>query len=226
MTRYSYRRHKGFSLVELMIGLLIGTLLVGGVVAVFVNAMASFERQREVDRSQESLRYAVNFLVRELRQVSAGGGDFGVVNPGLEVEAAPDAARGHRITVRYQVFDDGEAQSCRGDDLAEGDEAEKSFFVGTPTGEPLLICEDDDGETPIAFGLNALTVVALMVDDNQDGDYEVEDDPDSGWFDGSEALDDVIGLRLEFGQQWVDEQTRPVEVTVGLRNRIFQRLLE
>ncbi|MBP6596384.1 MAG: prepilin-type N-terminal cleavage/methylation domain-containing protein, partial [Arenimonas sp.] len=66
----------GFSLVEVMIALLIGTLLLAGLVQVFGGSRAAYQAAEGISRNQENGRFALDFLQRELRMA----GHFGCVN--------------------------------------------------------------------------------------------------------------------------------------------------
>lgn len=66
----------GFSLVEVMIALLIGTLLLAGLVQVFGGSRAAYQVSEGVSRTQENGRFALDILQRELRMA----GHFGCVN--------------------------------------------------------------------------------------------------------------------------------------------------
>jgi len=61
---------RGFTLVELMIGLLLGLLLIGGVVTLFVQSRQSFLVDENVARMQDQARFAMNELARDVRMAS------------------------------------------------------------------------------------------------------------------------------------------------------------
>ncbi len=78
-TQKAMRRDRlagGFSLVEVMIALLIGTLLLAGLVQVFGGSRAAYQAAEGISRNQENGRFALDFLQRELRMA----GHFGCVN--------------------------------------------------------------------------------------------------------------------------------------------------
>jgi hypothetical protein len=56
----------GFTLVELMIGMLLGLLLIGGVVALFLQSSESFRTDENVARMQDQARYAMDELGRDI----------------------------------------------------------------------------------------------------------------------------------------------------------------
>lgn len=70
------RANAGFSLVEVMIALVIGTLLLAGLVQVFGGSRAAYQTSEGISRNQENGRFALDFLQRDLRMA----GHFGCVN--------------------------------------------------------------------------------------------------------------------------------------------------
>ena len=68
------RRAKGFTLIELMISLLLGLLLTGGIISVFIEGKRNFVQDDEVSRVQENGRYALRLLSREIGMAGFFGG--------------------------------------------------------------------------------------------------------------------------------------------------------
>ncbi|MGB0966302.1 MAG: PilW family protein [Litorivicinus sp.] len=64
---------RGFSLIELMISLLIGSLLMLGVFNVLVGAKQAYQVQDELNRTQESARFAAEFIARDMRMAGFRG---------------------------------------------------------------------------------------------------------------------------------------------------------
>lgn len=58
---------KGFSLAELMIAMVLGIALTGVVIATYLSSKSSFRATEAVSRIQESTRFAVSFLTRDIR---------------------------------------------------------------------------------------------------------------------------------------------------------------
>lgn len=58
---------RGFSLVELMVTLVLSLFLIGGVVAIFSAARVTAIETENLSRAQENIRFASDFLVRDLR---------------------------------------------------------------------------------------------------------------------------------------------------------------
>jgi len=63
-----YKRQTGFSLVELMIGLVIGLFILLGVVLVYVSSARTTATNEALSRVQESGRFGMFFLARDIRQ--------------------------------------------------------------------------------------------------------------------------------------------------------------
>ncbi len=58
---------KGFSVIELMIALLLGLFLVSGVTAMYISSKQTYRMTDNLARIQESLRYSVEFISRDVR---------------------------------------------------------------------------------------------------------------------------------------------------------------
>lgn len=67
---------KGFTLTELLVSLVLGVFVVGGVLSVFVGGLETFRMTDSLSRMQESGRYSLERLRRDLRQ----SGYFGCRN--------------------------------------------------------------------------------------------------------------------------------------------------
>lgn len=64
---------KGFSLVELMVALLIGMIILAASVALMVNSKQSYTTQDSLARLQENARFAMQFLMRDIRMAGYYG---------------------------------------------------------------------------------------------------------------------------------------------------------
>lgn len=67
------RYQSGMSLIELMIALLIGTILIVGMVQVFGASRSAYQLSQGIARNQESARFALDFLGRDLRMAGHAG---------------------------------------------------------------------------------------------------------------------------------------------------------
>ncbi len=75
----------GFGLVELMIGLVIGSVLLLGLGQVFSTSRTAYQTSEGLARAQENSRFAMDFLQRDLRMA----GHMGCVNDVSHFQASP-----------------------------------------------------------------------------------------------------------------------------------------
>ncbi|MGC8853868.1 MAG: PilW family protein [Halothiobacillaceae bacterium] len=64
----SRNKARGFSLVELMIALVLGLLVIGAVISVFITNQQAFRTAENMARLQENARFAFEALAREMRE--------------------------------------------------------------------------------------------------------------------------------------------------------------
>ncbi|MFV3306619.1 PilW family protein [Pseudomonas sp. NY15181] len=69
----SHSSQSGLSLVELMIAMLLGLLLIGGVLQVFLSSKQTFSSNTALSRVQENGRFAMTFLTYDLRNAGYKG---------------------------------------------------------------------------------------------------------------------------------------------------------
>ena len=62
------KNNKGFTLAELLIAMALGLFLTAVVVTVYISSKATFRATEAVARAQENTRFAVEFLVKDIRQ--------------------------------------------------------------------------------------------------------------------------------------------------------------
>lgn len=72
-TSCSVTYQRGLTLVELMVALTIGLFLVGAVSALYVNTRSSFDYSNEVARIQETGRFALDTISRDMRMAGYNG---------------------------------------------------------------------------------------------------------------------------------------------------------
>lgn len=70
----------GFTLVEVMTALVIGSILMLGAISIMVNSKDTYETQDDLARLQENARFAMNLLIKDIRMAgyfgcSVGSGD-------------------------------------------------------------------------------------------------------------------------------------------------------
>ena len=79
--RVPARSHQGgLTLIELMIAMVIGLVLIGTVISVFLGMRATYSYQEALSRVQENGRFATQFLARELRMAGYTGCSNNIFN--------------------------------------------------------------------------------------------------------------------------------------------------
>ncbi|AMN47266.1 type IV pilus assembly protein PilW [Steroidobacter denitrificans] len=86
--RPRYQRELGFGLIEIMIGMLLGLLIMGGVLSMFTSSRKTYESTDQLSRVQENGRYALNQIVHDLRSAGYIGCARGVVNASTTLNEA------------------------------------------------------------------------------------------------------------------------------------------
>ena len=66
-------RMRGLSLVELMVAITIGAILLGGAITLFVNNRDTYKTTNELSRLQETARYALDMMVKDIRMAGYFG---------------------------------------------------------------------------------------------------------------------------------------------------------
>jgi prepilin-type N-terminal cleavage/methylation domain-containing protein len=217
---------KGFSLVELMIAMVLGLVLLGGVIAAFVSATGSLAVNREIDRSQESMRFVFDLLADEIRQAVRTGDSPGPYLTPIAV--SPDSPNvSQEITIRYPVVRTGEAVHCNGTPVTGGTILEKRFSVvngalrcqSGPVGVTFVPVATED----LAFGLRRIRIEEWI-----ESPAPV---PPSGFRlntrNSMSALANnnglgVVGVRVLVEHDHVRGGSQTFVVTVALRNSILQ----
>jgi len=72
-TPLAAKNHSGFSLVELMVAMTLGLIVVGAVAYAYLGSRAAFRTTDNMSRMQESARYAIDALSRDVRMAGYFG---------------------------------------------------------------------------------------------------------------------------------------------------------
>ncbi|WP_322277468.1 PilW family protein, partial [Methylicorpusculum sp.] len=70
---FSRPKQSGMTLVEIMISLLIGAILLGGVLQIFLSTKQTYRMQEGLSRLQENARFAMEFLTNDIRMAGYFG---------------------------------------------------------------------------------------------------------------------------------------------------------
>ena len=234
-------KQSGVSLIELMIAMVLGLLIIGGVTAIFVGAAGSFNVKRELDRSQENLRFVVNYLVHEVRQATRIYNEktFEAL-PAVSVDGT--AAAGQRIIIRYPVVEAGNAVHCDGREASAGDVLEKRISVdgngrllcesGILVGEPFEFAGVVDAQA-VASGLVSISVDQWIESPVRPHDYAPCAYSDMAARTSLPAPCDVletefkaglglVGVRIRVEQEHVGGEPLTFVTTVALRNAVLE----
>ena len=85
-----HKHQQGFTLVEIMVAITISLFLLGGVIQIFMSSKQTYRLQDAAARVQESGRFALHFLVKDIRMADFWGcmGSFPEVNNHLNDNAS------------------------------------------------------------------------------------------------------------------------------------------
>jgi type IV pilus assembly protein PilW len=106
MTALVFRRHgRGFTLIELMVALVLGLIVAGGIVTVFMSTSSSNRAQTQMARLQEEGRYAIGRISEDLKLAgsqycSSTGGIATLGTSGIDL----DALRTPRVLTKNLTF--------------------------------------------------------------------------------------------------------------------------
>jgi type IV pilus assembly protein PilW len=97
MQNKALANHNGVTLIELLVGLVISSMLVGGMYRLFISQSRAYNVQEQVVETQQGTRAAMELLVRDLRM--AGYDDSRTAAVTISQPVIPED---HAITVRYE----------------------------------------------------------------------------------------------------------------------------
>jgi len=133
----------GFTIVELLIAGLLGFVLIGGVIQLFVGSNRNYSLQNELANIQEDGRFAMIFLEEEIQKGGWVDNFSWQVRPAVNIALSEDAGT-DKVAVSYQVQVDGLAnRDCNGSVVADGI-ITNTFFVGGGLGEEFM-CQGNGG---------------------------------------------------------------------------------
>ena len=66
-------KQQGFSIIEIMIALVIGMVLLGGAVSIFISNNSVYRLESELSRMQESGRFLIDIMSKEIRMAGFSG---------------------------------------------------------------------------------------------------------------------------------------------------------
>lgn len=73
MIAFKVKPSQGFSLIELMVAMVLGLVLMGGVIQVFITSKQSYSFNEELGWMQENSRFALDYMTRDIRMAGYFG---------------------------------------------------------------------------------------------------------------------------------------------------------
>jgi prepilin peptidase dependent protein B len=131
------RRQRGFSLVELMVAMVIGLIVIGASLSVFIGILGANSTQMKISRLNHELRTVMTAVTRDLRRAGynnwtvaqLAAGDFTVSG---QLDPAMTAGS---IEVSYDIDSNGGTE--RYGFRLEGNALQAYVATGTPLGTPV-----------------------------------------------------------------------------------------
>lgn len=188
------RKSKGFSLVELMVAMLLGLLITGAALQLFLANQQSFALQQTLSRVQENGQLFVRFLVADLRRAGLERDGLAVLPDEKGVRFAdsgtvPGSANGtdyDRLTLGYHGTSD-----CEGSVISDPVEVVNTYFVNS---DAELLCQGGlTGGNGVVLldGVEAFEVL-YGIDENKDGYANVSRYVEAG----DQGVSPVIAVRF------------------------------
>lgn len=220
MNRMAGNRIHGFTLIELMIALVLSLFLLGAILLLFASTQSSANRAEQISRLQESIRFASDLIVRDVR--NAGFRDdpnatfaFGEAVGQEYVQISDD---GEQLTIRYagrgscsETFEDVRLVTNRYSIDAQG----QLSCQGNPAGG----FQPDGNVVSLVGGLSGISFRALC----PDGVANCECRYNSLTLSGIDNA--CIGVEMTLTFEALDGQQRTLTLRAALRNVILDGLL-
>ncbi len=145
------RDRKGFTIVELLVGMLIGLIVLGAVYSLMITQTAGYGRQREVADVRETARSGATLLSWDLRHAAAGGSGIAAMTPNSitirSVRGVGIVCAKHPTLPRYGLWQTAGRIEATADDSAlifqigrDKWQRVKLTSVGTPAGLGVSAC--------------------------------------------------------------------------------------
>jgi type IV pilus assembly protein PilW len=135
-------QQQGFSLVELMIGLVLGLFVIGVIVTVFVQSKRNFNQDQQIAQMQENGRYALQLLSREVAHAGFLGGMSAVDTIDASGLTYSCADWFNPLVKPIEIFDAGTPANC--------------FGLGEAAGTQVMVIKRTDGKSSAAAAANKL----------------------------------------------------------------------
>lgn len=185
-------QQKGFTLVELMVALLLGLILSGAALQLFLTNQRTFSLQQALSGLEEDGHMILRYIAADIRNAGRGNDVIGTVDGIVQAQSSNGAsAASDTLVVNYLSQWD-----CQGNDLTqggtepEGRQTISTYYVSNET----LFCSSDQssGDTALLSGVESFQVL-YGVDRTPDGTLAV-----TSYVNASELQSDdvIVAVRL------------------------------
>lgn len=165
-------RHRGFTMIELMVALLIGLFLMGGLMTLLQNNRKAFSSQSVLAQLQDSERLAMSMMAGVVQQ-SGYFPDPTLNSPSTAFPASGSFASGQGLTgsttagsdtiiARYTTATGDGILNCKGSSNTTGANATyvNAFSIVVTGGLSQLVCTDENNAVyPLVNGVTNLSVL-------------------------------------------------------------------
>lgn len=144
MMEYTSKHHKGFTLVEMMVALILGLVVLGGAASVFISNKESYRINEALSEVQDSSRVAFELISRDLRTATLTG----CTNNGRSTSALKTGSGAWWLTANlFQGFDGATVDPAVSFGTGAGDRVNgtDSFSVITTEGTTYTVAADSGG---------------------------------------------------------------------------------
>ena len=202
---------RGFSLIEMMISMTIGMILMVAIAQLFYGNRQTAATQEQAARMQETARYAIQILQREIRMAgmkrTESTGIFDAANPMITGTNATVGApnESDEITVRLWGSDNGAGTAadntvvdCIGNSARLNERVVDRFHIANnASGEPSLFCQNTHPATGVVTDNELVPgVESMQILVGVDTDADKSPNKYLQLNDGTINLDQVISVRV------------------------------
>lgn len=183
---------KGFTLIELMVAMLLGLILSGAALQLFLTNQKTFSLQQSLSSLEEDGQMVLRYISSDIRNAGRGNAIIGTID-GIIHSQSLNGPNGGNDTIAINYLSQWD---CQGTDLTlsgaepEGQETLSTYSVRDET----LFCSSDQSptETALLSGVESFQVL-YGVDREGDGDLGVTNYVTAA---GIGASDVVVAVRL------------------------------
>lgn len=240
----SLPRQYGLSLIELMLGMLIGLILLGGIIQTMLASKQAGETQRSMSAITDDARFLFDFMARDLRMAGRGYDNDRWPQDASGAPLAPVDFKNGVLTVRYETLlyedrdSDGLDEEYQNFVVAEYDQTGTASAPGTELQYSRRSTETMSGGRFDLATLSGMTNQPLVAGlapvafDVTFGEFSDGGTPDDIADDTTAqrtavavtAWDNVVSALLKFSfpnpVSQAGKATKDIEFTVALRNRV------